>query len=175
MMFLFKMIAEDNFKILCNLATDILGLPKNSLAYKSRKEKYALPRTIVSVVSRMIDETHPTIIAKVLNRDRVAVYHYEKYHESNYRTYPKYRDVFNTIFNAYYNFKGQKKVFITLSQLKKHLQNNGVLNSKTHQTTIRVTSGKVQADVKVSYRDFYEMLEKCKFAMQDCNYNLEII
>ena len=40
---------------------------------------------------------------------------------------------------------------------------------------LRITSGKIQADVKVSYRDFYDQLENCKFALTDCKYNLEII
>ena len=175
MMIFFKMIEEQNFKNLCNLTTSILGLRKGSLAYKSRQQKYQIPRSVASVIARMIDDIHPNIIAKEIKRDRVSIYHYEKCHESNYKSFPKYREIFNKVYNAYSNIKHSKRTFADLGHLKQYLKEHGITNSNKHQTTIRITSGKVQADVKVSYRDFYDQLEKCKFALTDCNYNLEII
>ena len=171
----FKMIEEINFKILCDLTTNLVGLRKGSLSYKSREQKYQLPRAVASIVSRMIDETHRTVIAKELKRDRSLIYHYEKMHESNYRTYPKYREMFNKVYNAYSNIQGAKRTFVDAKQLEIYLKDNGIENSEKHQTTIRVSSGRVSTDIKVSYKDFYDQLEKCKFAMTDCNYNLEII
>ena len=169
------MIEEINFKILCDLTTNIVGLRKGSLSYKSRKQEYQIPRSVASVVARMIDDTHQNVIAKELKRDRSLVYHYEKMHESNYRSFPKYREVFNMVYNAYSNIQGAKRTFVDNKQLEKYLKENGVSNSDKYQTIIRVTSGRVEYDVKVSYKDFYNQLEKCKFAMTDCNYNLEII
>jgi len=169
------MIEEINFKILCDLTTNLVGLSKGSLSYKSRKQKYQVPRAVASIVSRMIDETHRTVIAKELKRDRSLIYHYEKMHESNYRTFPKYREVFNKVYNAYSNIQGSKRTFVDAKQLKIYLKDNGVENSEKYQTTIRVSSGRVSTDIKVSYKNFYDQLEKCKFAMTDCNYNLEII
>jgi hypothetical protein len=127
------------------------------------------------VVARMIDDTHQNVIAKELKRDRSLVYHYEKMHESNYRSFPKYREVFNMVYNAYSNIRGSKRTFADTRELEKYLKENGVTNSEKYQIIIRVTSGRVEYDVKVSYKDFYNQLEKCKFAMTDCNYNLEII
>ena len=72
------MIEEDNFRNLCDLTTSLVGSHKGSLSFKSRKQKYQVPRCVASVVARMIDETHPTIIAKVIKRDRVSIWHYEK-------------------------------------------------------------------------------------------------
>jgi len=158
----FKMIAEDNFRNLCNLTTSLVGLRKGSLACKSREQKYQVPRCVASVVARMIDETHPTIIAKVIKRDRVSIWHYEKMHQSNYRSFPKYREVFNKVYNAYSSMQGAKRTFADLNHLKQYLKENGIHNSDKHQTTIRITSGRVEADVKVSYKDFYNILEKCK-------------
>jgi len=169
------MIEEINFKILCDLTTNLVGLRKGSLSHKSREQKYQVPRAVASVVSRMIDETHRTTIAKELKRDRSLIYHYEKMHESNYRSFPKYREIFNKVYNAYSNIQGSKRTFYDLDHLKQYLRDNGVRNSDKHQTTLRISSGKVEADVKVSYKDFYDQLEKCKFAMTDCKYNLEII
>ena len=171
----FKMIAQDNFKNLCDLTTSLMGLRKGSLSYKSRAQKYQVPRSVAAVVARMVDDTHPTVIAKEIKRDRVSVYHYERTHNSNYKSFPKYREIFNKVFNAYSNIKGSKKTFADLEHLRQYLRENCIIDSDNHQTTLRITSGKVVLDIKVSYKDFYNQLEKCKFALTDCNYNLEII
>lgn len=169
------MIQEENFKTLCDLTTNLMGLRKGSLSCKSREQKYQIPRNVVAVVARMIHETHYNIIAKELKRNRTVVYYYEKNHKSNYRSFPKYRDIFNKVFNAYNNIVSSKKTFADSYHLKHYLRSNDITNSENNQTIIRVTSGKVQADIKVSYKDFYDKLEKCKFALTDYNYNLEII
>ena len=91
------MIQENNFKNLCDFTTSLVGLPKGSLSCRSRKQEFQIPRSVVSVISRIVDETHPNVIAKVLKRDRVSVYHYERTHQSNYKSFPKYRKVFNKI------------------------------------------------------------------------------
>ena len=169
------MIEEINFKLLCDLTTNIVGLRKGSLSYKSRKKEYQIPRSVASVVARMVDDTHQNIIAKELKRDRASIYHYEKMHESNYRSFPKYREMFNMVYNAYSNLQGSKRTFVYNKQLEKYLKENGVTASAKYNTIIRITSGRAEYDVKVSYKDFYNQLEKCKFALTDCNYNLEII
>ena len=71
--------------------------------------------------------------------------------------------------------QGDKRTFENLNDLKRQLKANGVFNNFKHQTTLRITSGKVQADIKVSYKDFYKQLENCKLALTNCNYNIEII
>ena len=171
------MIEEINFKILCDLTTNLVGLDKGSLSYKSRKQKYQIPRAVASVVARMIDKTHRTTIANELKRDRSLIYHYEKMHKKKYNAIlgAKYREVFNKVLNAYTNIQGAKRTFVYDRQLEIYLRDNGIENSIKHQTIIRVISGKAEYDIKVSHKDFSEQYEKCKFAMTDCNYNLEII
>jgi len=169
------MVAEDNFKTLCNLTTSLMGLRKGSLAFKSRKSELQVPRAVASVVARMVDDTHPTIIAKEIKRDRVSVWHYEKMHQSNYRTFPKYRETFNKIYNAYTSLHNSKRTFNDMFHLRQHLREQGIQHSANPQTTIRIVSGKVSVDIKVSYKDFYNQLELCKLALRDCNYNLEIL
>ena len=169
------MIEKDNFKNLCNLTTSLMGLRKGSLAYKSRRSELQVPRAVAAVVARMVDDIHPTIIAKEIKRDRASVWHYEKVHQSNYSSWEKYRDCFNKIYNAYTSSKGEKRTFSDMFHLREHLKENGVRHSKKPQTTIRINSGEVGVDIKVSYRDFYNQLELCKLALRDCNYNLEII
>ena len=168
------MTAEDNFKKLCNLTTNIMGLPKGSLAYRSRKTELQVPRAAASVVATM-DKIHCTVIAKGLKRHRSLIYHYNKMHSANYSTWEKYRITFNQIYMAHTQIENTKKHFFDLQHLKEHLRNAGIYNSNKHQTTIMIKCGKVGTDVKVSYREFYDKLELCKFALQDYKYQIEII
>jgi hypothetical protein len=170
-----KMTQEDNFKNLCNLTTSLLGLRKGSLAYKSRKQELQVARTIASVIARIEYKIPHSTIAKVINRDRTLIYHYEKNHKHNYSTFPKYRDIFNKVFNAFQSIEDSKKSFFDLQQLKDYLRKNDVVNSAKHQVTIRIQSGEVGTDVKVSYRNFYNQLELVKLALQNFKYEIEII
>jgi len=175
MICLSKMTAEDNFKTLCDLATNLVGLPKGSLSIRNRKIKYQVPRAVVSMIARLEDGTHRETIAKVLDRNRTSINHYERTHSANYSSFPYYRDTFNKIYNAYVDIKEAKKTFIDMYNLKEHLRKNGVRNSSNHQTTIRITSGKFGTDIKVSYRDFYNQLEICKLALQNYQHEIEVI
>ena len=175
MICLFNMTAEDNFKNLCDLATSLVGLPKGSLSIKNRKIKYLVPRAVVSMIARLEDKTHREVIAKVLDRNRTSINHYERTHSANYSSFPYYRDSFNKIYNAYVDIKESKKTFIDLHNLKDHLRREGVKHSSNHQTTIRITSGKFGTDIKVSYRQFYNQLELCKLALQNYQHEIEVI
>ena len=168
------MTAEDNFKNLCNLTTSIMGLPKGSLAYKSRKTELQIPRAATSVIATM-DKIHCTVIAKVIKRDRSLIYHYNKMHNANYATWGKYRTTFNQIYMAYTHLENAKKEFFDLQHLRDHLRQSGIYDSSKHQTIIRIKCGKIGTDIKVSYREFYNQLELCKLALQDYKYEIEII
>ena len=168
------MTAEDNFKNLCNLTTNIMGLRKGSLSHKSRRTELQVPRAAASVIATM-DKIHCTVIAKVLNRNRSLIYHYNKMHNANYSSWEKYRTTFNQIYMAYTHLENAKKEFFNLQHLQDHLRKSGVIESNKHQTSIRIKCGKVGTDVKVSYRDFYNQLELCKLALQDYKFEIEII
>ena len=46
------MTQKDNFKQICNLTTNVLGLRKGSLAYKSRRQELQIARMIAGVIAR---------------------------------------------------------------------------------------------------------------------------
>ena len=169
-----KIQQEDNFKALCQMTTNMLQLEKGSLSSKSRNKELRLPRMVVSVVSNMIDETHYNVIANGISRDRTCINYYVNMHKSNYRTYPEYRDLFNKIYNSYAEIKDSKRTFEDMLHLRDHLRSNGVRNSENKQTTIRVKSGRVSVDVKLSFRDFSSQLELITLALTNCNYKLVI-
>ena len=69
--------------------------------------------------SRIEDGTHRDVIAKVLDRDRTSINHYEVRHALNYASFPKYRNTFNLIYNAYSEIKDAKYTFKDMYDLKK--------------------------------------------------------
>ena len=169
------MTTEDNFKNLCALTTNLVGLPKGSLALKTRKTKYQVARMVAAMVARLEDETHRETIANVLDRHRTSINHYERTHSAYYSSFALYRDTFNKVFNAYTEIKDAKLKFIDLYNLQQHLRENGIHDSAKHQTTIRIISGKLRTDIKVSYRDFYNQLELCKLALQNYIHEIKVI
>jgi len=166
---------KENFTNLCNLTTIVLGLPKDSLALKSRKQNLMIGRSIASVISRMEDYTKRETIAEVLNRDRTLIYHYEKKHKENYATWLQYRNAFNKVYIAYKNFETSQKVFLNDDFLKAHLLKNGVSENTKSQVLLEVKSGKAMCIVKTSYFDFSNQLKNIKLALKDYHYDLNII
>ena len=170
-----KMNKELKFQNLCNLTTSVLGLHKGSLAEKSRRQELQVPRAVASVIALTEDEVSHTQIGKVIKRDRSLIYHYAKMHQSNYATFPRYRETFNKIYNAYSNFKEDENTFFDLAQLKDYLDEYDIVDSVKHQTTVKITSGRIVAEVKLSYKDFYNQLEMIKLALENFQYETEII
>ena len=168
------MTEEDNFKDLCNLTTSLLGLRKGSLAHKSQRMELQVPRSAVAVIARIEESTHYKTIAKVLKRDRSLIYHYVKVHEGHYASFPKYRNVFNKIYTAYTELQNCKKEFLDERHLENYLKENDIFSSVKHQTNITIKCGVLKTNVKVSYREFYHILENIKLALQDYKYTIEI-
>ena len=169
------MTEETNFKAICGIATTVLGMPHGSLSLKTRKRPIQVARAASAYIAMKEDNIHRNVIADVLNRDRAVTYHYQAMHKKLYATCLVYRNTFNKIYNAYTTIEDSKKTFFDLFQLKDYLRKNDVNDSVKHQVTIRVKSGDVGTDIKVSYRDFYNQLENVKLALQNFKYEIEVI
>tara|TARA_R110002020_G_scaffold424388_2_gene633592 strand:- start:19405 stop:19911 length:507 start_codon:yes stop_codon:yes gene_type:complete len=167
------MTEKDNFINICDLTTGVMGLPRGSLSNKSRKLEFQIPRMVASVIARTEEGIHKTIIAKVLNRDRTLIYHYEKRHQPNIR-WKVYRDIFNKVYAAYQDLKDSKKIFIDKFHLKEYLLTHGVKESPKAEVIIRITSGKATTIIPTSYFDFSNQLEIIKFILKDYAYKMEI-
>ena len=169
------MIAEDNFKNLCNLTTKVLGLPDGSLASKSRRSELQIPRSVASVIAIMEDETHPTVIAKVIKRDRCSVYHYRDTHKYNYANKEKYRNIFNKIYRSYKDLEGTKDFFLDGNYMKAYLLKKGVSVTYGGDVSLEVKSGQVKCIIKTSYFDFSNQLENVKLALKNYHFTVKII
>ena len=169
------MTEEYNFKNLCNLTTSVLGLPKGSLALKSRKRPLQVARAIAGYIGRTEEGIHRTIIGKVLNRDRSLIYHYEYTHKGNYATCSVYRKTFNLIFKAYKDIGGTKEVFLESAFMKSHLLKNGIKETLDSDVLLEVKSGQVKCVIKTSYFDFSNQLENVKLALKNYHYTIKII
>ena len=169
------MIAEYNFKCICDLTTNVLGLPKGSLALKSRKRPLQVARSISGYIARTEENIDRKIIAKVLNRDRSLIYHYEKSHKQNYATCLVYRNTFNRIYKAYKDLSGTKEVFVDNDFMKHYLLKNGVVETLDPEVLLEIKSGQCICVIKTSYMDFSNQLEKVKFALKNYHYTVKII
>ena len=141
-------------KDLCNIATEIVGLEQGSLTSKSRKEPYALARQVVANIC-LKNGIHFVTIAKVLNRDRSNIYHYQKKHADNFKLWAQYRNL------------------LTKQDLRNHLLSNGVKTS-TGEVFIIVKSGVLKTSIRTSYKDFSNQLEKIRIALLDYRFSLDV-
>jgi hypothetical protein len=151
-----------------------MGLPKGSLADKSRRTELQVPRMVASIIGRIEENISHSVISKVINRHRATVYHYEKCHQEYY-AWEKYREVFNKVYMAYKQIEQSKKVFIDKHYMKEYLLKNGVKESPKNETSIMIKSGSVSIIIITSYMDFSHQLENIKFALRDYKYEMQIL
>ena len=169
------MTEELNFKSICDLTTNILGMPKGALSLKSRKRPLHVARSVAAYIARSEEDIHRNIIGKGLNRDRSLIYHYEKNHKKHYKTCLVYRNTFNKIYNAYKTMDSEKEIFINGSLMRDHLLRGGVKEDVKPDVLIEVKSGKAKCIINTSYFDFSNQLENVKLAMEKYHYTVKII
>tara|TARA_R110000824_G_scaffold286376_1_gene474531 strand:- start:1903 stop:2421 length:519 start_codon:yes stop_codon:yes gene_type:complete len=169
------MTDREKFESICNLTTNIVGLQKGSLSDKTRNETIHVPRMVASVVGRLVNDIHPTIIADVICRDRTSVLHYYKLHTHNYASFPKYREVFNKVYYAYSELKKSKKVFKSKDDMRMFIIKSGVkVTLIKPQVHIIIKSKNIIFKVKTDYLHCSENIIILKDALKDYEYSLEI-
>ena len=169
------MTEELNFRALCDLTTRVMGLPTGSLALRSRKRQLQVARSIAGYIALTEEDIHRNIIAKVLNRDRTATYHYEKNHKKYYFTSRLYRNTFNKIYKAYKDIESDKKVFIDKDYMKSFLLKGGVTEKLDPDVLLEVKSWEVKCIIKTSYFDFSNQLKIINFVLKNYHFSIKII
>ena len=157
---------EQDVMDIAEIATNVCGLERGSLSEKSRALKFTLPRTVVSNIARIDKGIHFDIIAKVLNRDRCSIYHYQKIHKENYRTWPDYRILFNNIYESYTMMRDTKKQFLDVQDLRAHLIRSGVVFSDKPDVFIDVSTGVFTTSINTDYKNLSNNMEIIRIAMQ---------
>jgi hypothetical protein len=169
------MTEELNFKAICSLTTKVMGLPTGSLSLKSRERKLQVARSAAGYIGLTEADINRNVIAKILNRDRTATYHYERSHKKNFKHCSIYRNTFTKIYKKYKDFDGEKEIFITGKQMKKHLLINKVSESLYSDVKLEVKSGESICYINTSYFDYSNQIENIKIAMKNYHFNLKII
>ena len=118
-------------------AVEVFKIPLPVLKGKTREQPVQIARMVVSNICRVANKIHYTNICPELNRDRTSVYHYEKMHESNFATFPKYRDAYNTLFDQLYS---NPLPILTKPGIKNILKEAGIYGTKG-SISIIITSG----------------------------------
>ena len=169
------MTDQENFKNLCNLTTELVGLPKGSLSKKSRERKYQIPRAVVSMIALQEENIHKDVIGAGIKRHRTNINHYEKFHSANYKSYPAYRKAFIDVYIAYCSYKKQKLYFDTQIAFQDFLDNHNIKSSTTYHTELALRSGNFFVVLQLNNKDFYNMIEIIKFALKDYHYEYKIM
>ena len=169
------MVEEFNFKSICDITTRVMKLPKNSLSLKSRKRPLQAARSVAGYIGRTEENISPKIIAKVLDKNRTLIYHFEHGHKKNYANCEIYRNTFNKVYKAYKNIQGDKDIFLDGDYMKSYLLKNGVTEVKKPDVFLEVKSGQVKCKINTSYFDFSNQLEIIKFVLKNYHYTIKII
>ena len=168
---------EQDVKFLCKLATKLCDLPEGILQKKvigSKAEKYSVPRAAVAVIARKSLGIHYTVIAEILKKDRTSIYHYEKKHDIDYISYPKYKKTFNNIHNTYLDIQSNKKKFDSPGHLRETLKNLGISNDSNGNMKINVMTDDYTVTLKSSFKDLSNNYELCNNVLSNYKCKIQI-
>lgn len=169
------MTEELNFKAICSLTTRVMGLPEGSLAYKNRTRKLQASRSIAGYIGITEEDISKNVIAKILNRNRTATYHYVRFHKKNFQRCKIYRECFTKIYKEYKNIDGEKDIFVNKRQMKNYLLQNRVIESENSDVILQVKSGEVVCNINTTYFDFSNQIENIKLALTNYHFTIKII
>ena len=164
----------DEVKDLCDLTTSVSGLRKGSLSCLSRKSEFTLARMVVANIARREKAIHYNAIAKVMNRDRSNIYHYENKHSDYYEGWREYRELFNRVYNMYNDLRGSKRFFKDKEDLRNYLRMKGVKDAEIPTVRIIVNSGVFEFIANTDYKNFSNQLEFIRLALKNYDYKLEV-
>lgn len=165
---------KDKFELICNLTTDFLNLKQGSLSEKTRKKNILIPRMVASLVGILSADIHPKIISDVLKRDRSTIIYYRSSHKYNFATFPKYRELFLSIYNVYNEINNCRLFFKDRNDLEMYLIESNIVSEKKQQVEIKIISGKISKSVKTSYLSCDKLIKNIKESLKNYNYSIEI-
>lgn len=162
---------EDEFLNICDITTKICGLNKMDLYNDSRKQNINLARIIACNIARFEKRIHYTTIAKVVNRTRSNIYHYEKKHKIYFATWPLYRNYFDAVYNAYH----KKKLYhISKRQFLHELSKHDIPEVDVIQVRIFITSKYFNYTINSDYKSFTKTIELVKGIMYKFEHTINI-
>ena len=170
-----KMTEKLNFKAICSLTTRVMGLEEGSLSSKSRERRLQSARSIAAYIGLTEENISRKVVAKIIDRDRTATYHYKKFHKKNFKKCEIYRDCFTKIYKEYKNIDGEKEFFINEKQMKNHLLQSKVRESDNSDVILEVKSGEAVCQIKTTYFDFSNQIENINIAMEKYHFTIKII
>jgi hypothetical protein len=162
---------ENEVLNLCELTADVTGISKMDILNQSRKQNINLARMVACNIARVEKQIHYNTIAKVVNRTRSNIYHYEKKHKIYYETWPIYRNLFTQVYNAYTN---KKVLYLSKEMFLKQLKKHNINNVKQIQVRIYITTKDFKHTINSDYKSFTETIEKVKLILTDYEHQINI-
>ena len=105
------MTPKDNFIDICNLTTNVLGLRKGSLSYKSRKFPLHLARLVAGVIGRMdnLKKSKKVFIDRYRMKEYLLKHGVTQSENPQVEIYINSGDIGVTIKTTYFQFSNQFK------------------------------------------------------------------
>ena len=171
------MTEEINFKIICDIAARVAGLPKGSLSFKNRSKNIQSARASACYIALTEEDISRNVIAKIIDRDRTATYHYQASHKKKFndKKCDFYRNTFTKIYQEYKNLDSNKYIFKNGKKLYNFLLNNKVVESKKSDVVLEVKSGEAICFIKTCYFNYLNQLENINIALENYHYTIKII
>jgi|24BtaG_2_1085350.scaffolds.fasta_scaffold05316_5 hypothetical protein len=159
------MTPKEDFKQICDLTTNLLGLRKGSLAFKSRKDELQIARMIASVIGRK-EGIKREVIADALNRHRTLLYYYEKMHKINFEyNYEAYAKAYTKVLSAYEEIEDCRKQFIDKFHLRHFVKELGIRNCEKKDIVFTIKSGTVSYEFFSDTHHFSKYYDILKSAL----------
>tara|TARA_R100000231_G_scaffold96171_1_gene71996 strand:+ start:212 stop:730 length:519 start_codon:yes stop_codon:yes gene_type:complete len=162
---------EDEIHKLIETTAKVSGIDKMDILNKSRKQNINLARMVACNIARVDKKIHYTTIARVVNRTRSNIYHYERKHKIYYETWPIYRNLFTQVYNAYTN---KKFLYLSKDMFLKELKKHNIFDVKQIQVRIYITAKNFKHTISSDYKTFTETIEKLKFILADYEHQINI-
>jgi hypothetical protein len=169
------MTDREKFEAICDLTTNTVGLQKDDLLSKKRKQEFVYSRMIASVIGIKNTGIHPDTIADVIKKDRTSILYYYKMHKHNYSSTKKYRDFFNKVYAAFNKSENIKLVFKNRHDICKCLIDAGVKISTNPDVKLKIKSGKEVYKLPTTYLQMDYNTEIINKALKDYDYKCDII
>jgi hypothetical protein len=169
------MTDREKFETICDLTTNTVGLQKDDLLSKKRKQEFVHSRMIASVIAIKNIGIHPDTIADVIKKDRTSILYYYKMHKHNYSSIKKYRDIFNKVYAAFDKSESIKFVFNDRDELCEFLINAGVKISTDPDIKLKIKSGKAIYKLPTTYLQIDNNTEIINKALKEYDYSIDII
>ena len=159
-----------SFNKILDITSQVCNIEKEELKTKSRKHEYNIPRQIAAIVAIKDYEIKLNLVAKQLNRHRTAMYHYLKFHDSNYESWLPYRKKYDEVLQVLRN--DPKETITHKYNFNSIIKKIKLRKCEIEEVYIEINCGKYKHIFLTDYFNFTQAMKTIRENFK--NYNVKI-